>query len=70
MKIQTTTRTLAAALVLVASTVILTGCGNIGNENPISPEKMEQIRQKQNAERGSFKPNGGAPPANGSTTGQ
>ena len=47
---------LALVLFVVAPTTLLAGCSNIGDTNPTSPEKMEQVRQKMDQERSNFKP--------------
>lgn len=52
---------LALALLVVAPLAVLTGCSNFGDTNPTSPEKMMEIRQKQNQERANFKPSDKGP---------
>jgi len=57
-------------LYLVALTAIalpLAGCGAT-DDNPINPEKMEQIRQKEDAERRNFNPGNTKPPGSTGTT--
>jgi hypothetical protein len=44
---------------------LLAGCSNIGDTNPTSPEKMEEIRQKQNQERSNFHPDSRPPSSAG-----
>jgi len=56
---------LALALLIVAPMAVLTGCSNIGDTNPTSPEKMMEIRQKQNQERANFKPTDRSPGTTG-----
>ena len=58
----------ALVLLVVAPMALLAGCSNVGDTNPTSPEKMEQIRKKQDQERGSFKPDS-RPPKSGTTGG-
>jgi len=55
-------RTLLAGLTLIALMAALTGC-DAGDTNPVSPDKMEQIRQRDANSRGSFQPKGGPAPA-------
>jgi len=64
----TSIRTLLAGLVLASSVATLAGC-DAGDTNPVTPDKMEQIRQKDANSRGSFQPKGGSAPA-GASTGQ
>lgn len=40
-----------------------TGC-NAMNDNPINPDKMNQIRQQESRDRGNFKPQVPSQPAN------
>lgn len=63
----TSIRTLLAGLVLLAFVSALVGC-DAGDTNPVTPDKMEQIRQKDANSRGSFQPKGGDAPT-GTTTG-
>jgi hypothetical protein len=59
-------RKLLATLIVVLPAAALTGCSNVGNENPITPDMMEKGRQQENAERANFKPsNESRPPAGG-----
>jgi hypothetical protein len=57
---------LSRVLFVVAPIASLAGCSNIGDTNPTSPEKMMEIRQKQNQERANFKPTD-RPPVTGPT---
>lgn len=57
---------LALVLLVVAPMVLLAGCSNIGDTNPTSPEKMEEVRRKMDQERSNFKPADASPPAAGS----
>lgn len=50
------------ALGIFVGSMALAGCDNIGNENPTSPQQMEDIRKKQEAERQNWTPNGGPKP--------
>jgi len=68
MQTQPHIRTLLAALVLVASISVLTGC-DAGDTNPVTPDKMEEIRQHDANSRGNFQPKGGEPPV-GATAGK
>jgi len=52
---------------LAAVALPLVGC-NATNDNPITPEKMEQIRQKEDSERRNFNPGNTPPPASTGTT--
>jgi hypothetical protein len=61
MKIQLLSRTLLAAAILAGSTTLLIGCA-AGDENPITPDKMEEIRKQEANQRGNFQPKGGPPP--------
>ncbi|AIE85575.1 hypothetical protein [Fimbriimonas ginsengisoli] len=55
-----------AALVLLGSCVLpLAGCENVGNENPISPDRMQQMRKEEANQRANFQPKGGPPPTAG-----
>jgi hypothetical protein len=54
---------LAFVLLAVSPMALLAGCSNVGDTNPTSPEKMEEIRQKQNQERANFHPDS-RPPSN------
>ncbi|CAN5699311.1 hypothetical protein BH11ARM2_BH11ARM2_06390 [soil metagenome] len=46
----------ALVLLAVAPSLFLTGCSNVGDTNPTSPDQMSQIRKQQEAERSNFKP--------------
>ncbi len=48
---------------LVAATFMVSGCSNVGNENPITPEMMDKERAKQADARANFNP--GNPPKPG-----
>ena len=50
-----------AVLAAAAVGVPLSGCST--NDNPINPDKMNQIRQQESRDRANFKPN--VPPPNG-----
>ncbi len=52
---QSKPRALYMLLCLSFMSLAATGC-NAGDENPVSPEKMEEIRQKTNTDRANFKP--------------
>ncbi len=47
--------------VLAALALALVGC-NATEDNPITPQKMEQIRQKEDSERRNFNPTNTQPP--------
>jgi len=51
-------KTLAFSL----SAAALVGCSNIGDTNPISPEKMEEIRKQESNQRANFNPSMTPPP--------
>jgi len=53
-------RTLALIVLALGAGFTLVGCSS-NEENPITPEKMTQIRQSEAAERGNFKPDMTAP---------
>ena len=57
-------KTAAGAVLVLGSAMLLSSCDNIGNENPVSPQKMEEIRKSQADQRGSFNPGNTAPPPN------
>jgi hypothetical protein len=50
------------AIGLLAAGYVVAGCDNIGNENPVSPQQMEDIRKKQASERENYNPMQQAPP--------
>jgi outer membrane lipoprotein-sorting protein len=54
-------------LCLAIGAVVLSGC-DAANDNPVSADKMDQIRKKEADERANFNPSG-TPPPTGSTTG-
>ena len=43
-------------LVLAGCAFLASGCSNVGDTNPVSPEKMEEMRQRQSNDRENFKP--------------
>lgn len=47
---------------LVVICLPVLGC-NATNDNPINPDKMNEMRKKEAAERGNFKPTGTPPGA-------
>lgn len=51
-------RTVLAIISILAVSSTLVGCST--DENPITPEKMEQIRQQEGDQRANFKPSEGA----------
>lgn len=51
----------ALALAALGGGLALGGCST--DENPISPDKMQEIRKKESEERSNFHPDMGAPPA-------
>lgn len=52
------TKWLSLCLILATLALGVAGCGS-SEDNPITPDKMEQIRQKEGQDRGNF-----APPTN------
>lgn len=48
-------RFMAVAGVLASAAIATVGC-DAGDENPVTPEKMEQIRNQTNEQRANFKP--------------
>jgi hypothetical protein len=50
-----------AALALAGMAISMVGCST--DENPITPEKMQDIRKKQDADRANFHPDMTPPPA-------
>ena len=57
----------AIFLVLVAATAV--GCGTSDSENPVTPEKMVEIRKQEDAQRSNFHPDMSKPPSTGATAG-
>ena len=58
------TRTFTLLALLASGATLLGGCSNVGDTNPISPDKMNQMRRQESAQRSGFKPSGTPPPAN------
>jgi hypothetical protein len=57
-------RILIASSILAALVIPMVGC-SAGDENPVTPEKMEEIRNKQASERENFRPRDNTPPPTG-----
>jgi hypothetical protein len=55
-------RLISQILVGICIGASIFGC-NATNDNPINPDKMNQIRQQETRDRGSFKPQMSSPPA-------
>jgi len=68
MKTSKSIQALLAGMVLCFATGVLVGC-DPGDTNPVTPDKMEEIRKQEANDRGNFKPNGGPPPTAPSTGG-
>jgi|GEM_PF-4614247 len=62
MKTKSAISNLIAAALAIVPVLALTGCGNVGNENPITPESMQKMRERESADRANFKPTNTAPP--------
>lgn len=43
-------------LSLLLPVLVIAGCSNVGDTNPVSPEAMSKMRENQANERASFKP--------------
>lgn len=48
-------------LALLPLGLMLIGCSDVGDTNPVSPEKMSQMRKKEADERSNFHPSGSSP---------
>lgn len=60
MKHRTNPSSSLALLALFAA--LACGCSNAGDTNPITPDKMNEMRHQEAQERGGFKPSGTPPP--------
>jgi len=49
------------ALVIPVASLVLAGCSNVGDTNPVSPDQMEQFRKQQAEQRSGYKPSTDAP---------
>jgi len=51
---------ISLGLVALAGALSMAGCST--DENPITPDKMQEIRKQEADQRANFKPGGGTPP--------
>lgn len=66
MKRLTKTQSPLTALAFAATAALfLSGCNNVGNENPITPEQMAEMSNKATEDRKNFKPPTSSSPATG-----